>query len=59
MTTQLQQLKEDIEYGDSCIEAYEAVDIDQMIREGDEATAHMIVNVLDLVRAINSNAGVE
>ncbi len=59
MTTQLELLKSNIENGASCIEAYESVDVVQMIEEGNAATANMIVEVLDLVGHINDAAGIE
>lgn len=57
--TQLQQLKEDIENGASCIEAYEQVDLDQMRAEGSMIVAGMIDNVLYLTKWINNAARVE
>lgn len=59
MVTELEQLKECIEGGDSCIEAYEKVDLDQMRAEGNWAVASKIEMVLDMVGEINDAAGVE
>ena len=59
MATELQQLKENIEDGDSCIEAYEKVDLAQMQLEGDHVVARQIATVLEFVAEINEAAGVE
>lgn len=57
--TELQYLKEAIEDGDSCIEAYEHVDLDKMTEEGDGGVAEMIATCLVAVEMINNAAGIE
>lgn len=59
MTTELQYLKTAIESGDSCIEAYENVDLEAMRKEGDGFVANKIEMVLKLVGEINDAAGIE
>lgn len=59
MATQLQELKDMIEEGASCIEAYEQVDQEQMTEEGDGVVAGRIANVLAQVELINRAAGIE
>lgn len=59
MATQLEQLKEAIEDGASCIEAYEQVDTDLMTEEGNGVIAARIRQVLDQVTIINAAAGIE
>lgn len=54
--TELEQLKEDIEDGDSCIEAYEQVDLTKMCNEGNAEIAGYILEVLRLVGVINDAA---
>jgi hypothetical protein len=56
--TELVWLKEAIEDGDSCIEAYEQVDIDQMRQDGNDSVADKIEQVLALVGEINTLAGI-
>lgn len=56
--TELVWLKEAIEDGDSCIEAYERVDIDRMRQDGDDSVAAKIEQVLALVGEINTLAGI-
>jgi hypothetical protein len=56
---ELQNLKEAIEDGDSCIEAYEQVDLVLMEQEGDVDTADKIRMVLLLTEEINRAAGIE
>lgn len=57
--TQLQWLKEAVEDGDSIVEAYENVDLDQMTKEGDGVLAARIQQVLDQIEIINKCAGIE
>ena len=57
--TELQALKEAIEDGDSCIEAYEQVDLEQLGNEGGTIIAVQIALVLELVTSINAAAGVD
>lgn len=56
--TQLEWLKEAIESGDSCIEAYEQVDLEQMSKE-DPHIADRIYRVLTEVAIINRAAEIE
>lgn len=58
MATQLEELKECVEDGDSWVEALEQVDIDQMILEGDVAVAEKVKKVLDLISELIEDAGV-
>ena len=57
--TELELLKEAIEDGDSCIEAYEQVDTDKMCNEGATVIAMQILLCLALVASINESAGIE
>ena len=59
MATQLEELKECVEDGDSWVEALEQVDIDQMIQEGDVAVAEKVKKVLDLISELHEDAGIE
>lgn len=59
MATQLEELKECVEDGDSWVEALEQVDIDQMILEGDVAVAEKVKKVLDLIGELIEDAGIE
>jgi division protein CdvB (Snf7/Vps24/ESCRT-III family) len=59
MSTQLEQLKEAIEDGDSVVEAYEQVDIEQMTEEGNGVIAARIAQVLDQIKIINAAAGID
>lgn len=59
MNTQLEQLKDDIEDGASCVEAYERVDLDQMRLEGHGNTANKICMVLKLIGEINDAANID
>jgi hypothetical protein len=59
MATQLEELKECVEDGDSWVEALEQVDIDQMILEGDVAVAEKVKKVLDLISELHEDAGIE
>ena len=56
MATQLEELKECVEYGDSWVEALELVDIEQMILEGDVAVAEKVKKVLDLIGELSKDA---
>lgn len=58
MATQLEELKNCVEGGDSWVEALEQVDIEQMIREGDVAVAEKVKQVLDLIDELIEDAGV-
>ena len=57
--TELENLKYQIEEGESCVYAFEQVDTDQMTLEGDGATANKIKKCLALVDGIVSAAGVD
>ena len=59
--TQIEQLKSDIEGGESHIYAFEQVDIELMIAEGNKDVAEKIKLVLNLVDEIDSaaNIGIE
>jgi hypothetical protein len=57
--TELEQLKVNVEDGDSLIEAFEVVDLERMALEGNRDVAVQIRAVLALVDAINSAAGIE
>lgn len=59
MATQMQELKEAIESGDSVIEAFENIDLDAMRSEGDSSTADLIERVLADVGTVLETAGVE
>ena len=59
MATQLEELKECVEDGDSWVEALEQVDIEQMIQEGDVAVAEKVKKVLDLIGELYEDAGIE
>jgi hypothetical protein len=56
--TELETLKDLIEGGDSCIEAYEKMNMVKMREEGDVITAQLIYNVLRDVAIINYSAGI-
>jgi hypothetical protein len=57
--TELASLKDTIEDGESCVYAYEQVDLDAMRAEGDGEVADMIEQTLKLVGLINAAAGIE
>lgn len=56
--TELQELKEMVEGGDSWIEALEQVDLDKMTLEGDTDVAIRIGMLLELLEQISDKAGV-
>lgn len=59
MSTQIEQLKEGIESGESCVEAFEKVDLDEMVAEGYALLAFKIRSVLTLVGDILEESDVE
>jgi len=59
MPSELEQLKQQIEGGESCVYAYEQVDLEKMRKEGDAAVATKIETVLQLVGEINDTAGID
>lgn len=59
MATELEGLKNMIEGGESCVYAYEQVDLDKMRKEGNADVAHQIELCLALVDDINEAAGVD
>jgi type II secretory pathway component PulF len=59
MATELEQMKENIEEGDSCIEAFEQVDLIKMVKEGNDDVALKINQVLALTGQILEAAGVK
>lgn len=56
--TELQELKEMVEGGDSWVEALEQVDLDKMSQEGDADVAIWIGMLLELLEQISHKAGV-
>ena len=59
MSTQIEQLREGIESGESCVEAFEQVDLDELIAEGYAPLADKIRTVLILVGDILEESDVE
>ena len=59
MATELQDLKDCVEDGDSWVEALEKVDLVKMREEGNGDVADKIEKVLDLIGEISDNAGVD
>ena len=57
--TEKDYIKEAIEDGDSCVEAYESCDLEAMREEGDNELADKIETVLRLIGEINSTCNME